>query len=90
MIPGFFFAQLLWDFWYNGIALTRKQVINFRMRTSKESIFTGLNNLEALERIERKKYEEELLEEGVGRILKDGIAFYKKRCRVMSAADGTV
>ncbi|WP_394683030.1 hypothetical protein [Schaedlerella sp.] len=37
-----------------------------------------------------KKYEEELLEEGVGRILKDGIAFYKKRCRVMSAADGTV
>lgn len=47
------------------------------MRTSKESIFTGLNNLEALERIERKKYEEELLEEGVGRILKYGIAFYK-------------
>ena len=86
MIPGFFFAQLLWDFWYNGIALT----LNFRLRTSKESIFTGLNNLEALERIERKKYEEELLEEGVGRILKDGIAFYKKRCRVMSAADGTV
>jgi len=29
VIPGFFFAQLLWDFWYNGIALTRKQVINF-------------------------------------------------------------
>lgn len=40
---------------------------------------------EALEQIERKRYEEEFLEEGVDHILKYGIAFYKKRCRVMLA-----
>lgn len=42
---------------------------------------------EALEQIERKRYEEALLDEGVDHILKYGIAFYKKRCRVMFAAD---
>lgn len=40
---------------------------------------------EALEQIERKRYEEELLDEGIHYILKYGIAFYKKRCRVMLA-----
>ena len=40
---------------------------------------------EALEQIERKRYEEEFQEEGVDHILKYGIAFYKKRCRVMLA-----
>lgn len=40
---------------------------------------------EALEQIERKRYEEELLDEGINHILKYGIAFYKKRCRVMLA-----
>ena len=40
---------------------------------------------EALEQIERKRYEEELLDEGIHHILKYGIAFYKKRCRVMLA-----
>lgn len=40
---------------------------------------------EALEQIERKRYEEVLLDEGVDHILKYGIAFYKKRCRVMFA-----
>lgn len=40
---------------------------------------------EALEQIERKWYEEELLDEGIHHILKYGIAFYKKRCRVMLA-----
>ncbi len=40
---------------------------------------------EALEQIERKRYEEELLDEGIEHILKYGIAFYKKRCRVMFA-----
>lgn len=40
---------------------------------------------EALEQIDVKHYEEELLDEGVTHILKYGIAFYKKRCRVMVA-----
>lgn len=40
---------------------------------------------EALEQIDVKHYEEELLDEGVAHILKYGIAFYKKRCRVMVA-----
>lgn len=40
---------------------------------------------EALEQIDAKHYEEELLDEGVAYILKYGIAFYKKRCRVMVA-----
>lgn len=38
---------------------------------------------EALEQIGQKHYEEELLDEGIHHILKYGIAFYKKRCRVM-------
>lgn len=40
---------------------------------------------EALEQMEVKRYEEELLDEGFEHILKYGIAFYKKRCRVMLA-----
>ena len=41
--------------------------------------------LEALRQINLRRYEEELLDEGVEHILKYGIAFYKKRCRVMLA-----
>lgn len=37
----------------------------------------------ALAQINRNRYEEILLDEGVPHILKYGIAFYKKRCRVM-------
>jgi hypothetical protein len=33
---------------------------------------------------EDRRYEEQLLEEGVEHILKYGIAFYKKKCRVMT------
>lgn len=40
---------------------------------------------EALRQINLRRYEEELLDEGVEHILKYGIAFYKKRCRVMIA-----
>ncbi len=40
----------------------------------------------ALTQIEQKRYEEELLDEGVEHILKYGIAFYKKRCQVMLAS----
>lgn len=40
---------------------------------------------EALRQINLWRYEEELLDEGVEHILKYGIAFYKKRCRVMLA-----
>ena len=40
---------------------------------------------EALPQINLRRYEEELLDEGVEHILKYGIAFYKKRCRVMLA-----
>lgn len=40
---------------------------------------------EALRQINLRRYEEELLDEGVEHILKYGIAFYKKRCRVMLA-----
>lgn len=41
----------------------------------------------ALEQMEEKKYAETLLDEGVLHILKYGIAFYKKRCRVMFAGE---
>lgn len=40
---------------------------------------------EALEQIERRRYYEELWEDGIDHIQKYGIAFYKKRCRVMLA-----
>ena len=40
---------------------------------------------EALRQINLRRYEEELLDEGVEHILKYGIAFYKKRCRIMLA-----
>lgn len=40
---------------------------------------------EALRQINLRRYEEELLDEGIEHILKYGIAFYKKRCRVMLA-----
>ena len=39
---------------------------------------------EALKQIEDRRYEEQLLEEGVEHILKYGIAFYKKKCKVMA------
>ena len=41
----------------------------------------------ALEQINRNRYEEILLDEGVPNILKYGISFYKKRCRVMADND---
>ena len=39
---------------------------------------------DALKQIEDRRYEEQLLEEGVEHILKYGIAFYKKKCKVMA------
>lgn len=41
----------------------------------------------ALKQIEQKRYGEELEEEGILHILKYRIAFYKKRCRVVFAAE---
>ena len=38
---------------------------------------------EALKQIEDRRYKEQLLEEGVEHILKYGIAFYKKKCKVI-------
>lgn len=43
---------------------------------------------EALQQIRYRQYEEELLDEGIRHILKYGMAFYKKRCRVMLASEG--
>ncbi len=40
---------------------------------------------EALQQIERKRYEESLQKEGIGKILRYGIACYKKRCKVALA-----
>ena len=40
---------------------------------------------EALQQIERKRYEESLQKEGIRKILRYGIACYKKRCKVMLA-----
>ena len=37
---------------------------------------------EALRQIEKKRYDEQLREEGMEKILKYGIACYKKRCRI--------
>jgi hypothetical protein len=44
---------------------------------------------EALNQIEQKKYEARLLEDGMETIVTYGIAFYKKRCKVVSGAAGT-
>ena len=41
----------------------------------------------ALDQIEKTRYSEELKYEGVEKILKYGIACYKKRCRVMSSSE---
>lgn len=38
---------------------------------------------EALEQIEKNRYEETLQDEGMEKILRYGIACYKKRCRVI-------
>lgn len=43
---------------------------------------------EALEQIESRRYEEELREEGMGHILKYGVACYKKRCRMLLTKAG--
>ena len=43
---------------------------------------------EAVRQIERKRYAEQLQEEGIGHVLRYGIACYKKRCRIM-LADGS-
>lgn len=50
--------------------------------------YAGDGNLEAgckaaLKQIEQKRYEEFLYDEGMGEILKYGIACYKKRCKVL-------
>ena len=37
---------------------------------------------EAMKQIEEKRYEELFLEEGIEHILKYGISFYKKKCKV--------
>lgn len=42
---------------------------------------------EAFCQMGQKEYEAELLDEGVSRILKYAVAFYKKRCRVMLTSD---
>lgn len=39
----------------------------------------------ALEQVKKNQYEEELYDDGIEKILKYGIAFYKKRCMVMLA-----
>jgi hypothetical protein len=42
---------------------------------------------EALEQMDEKQYEARLLDDGMETILKYGIAFYKKKCKVMAAED---
>ena len=44
---------------------------------------------EALNQIKTNRYEEALCDDGVEKILKYGIAFYKKRCKVMTTKGGT-
>lgn len=39
---------------------------------------------DALKQIEDRRYEEQLLEEGIEHILKYDIVFYKKKCKVMA------
>ncbi len=45
---------------------------------------------EALRQIAYTRYEEDLADDGVGNILKYGIACYKKRCRVMLAQESRI
>lgn len=44
----------------------------------------------ALKQIDKKRYEEVFLDEGIPNILKYGIAFYKKRCCVICSNTSTI
>lgn len=57
------------------------QIINEEARRMHSNLEAGCR--EALEQIERKRYEEQLLNAGMRKILKYGIACYKKQCRVV-------
>ena len=52
------------------------------MEGKKKKLPIGIDNFEKLQ-MEDKEYEEQFLDEGMDSILKYGIAFYKKRCRVI-------
>lgn len=51
-----------------------------------DNLYAGC--VEALDQIERKKYESRLVENGMKKIRKYGIACYKKHCKVLLADSG--
>ena len=84
------------DFYYVDKTMLIKELLDnwaevnlFTRPRSIEIKYAETGNLEAvsedaLKQIEDRRYEEQLLEEGVEHILKYGIAFYKKKCKVMA------
>mgnify|MGYP000623040285 CR=1 FL=1 len=80
-----------------GKALKTNEALQFAvltgcLRVSKESIFTGLNNFSELDgacaramtQIHDRRYSEYLRNEGRNDIWAYGIAFFKKRCKVVA------
>ncbi|MCI6012034.1 MAG: PD-(D/E)XK nuclease domain-containing protein, partial [Firmicutes bacterium] len=61
----------------------RGRAVIFEIKTAKEFSEMEKKCSEALQQIEDRKYEEELLREGCREILKYGICFLKKGCIVM-------
>lgn len=69
-----------------GKSLNMSMLKSFFALDGNKEIFSKLKIAEETSLCEA--YMEELLDEGISNILKYGIAFYKKRCRVMLAGSG--
>lgn len=72
------------DFYYVDKTILIKEFLD---NWAEVNLFTRPRRLEAgcaeaLKQIEEKRYEELFLEEGIEHILKYGISFYKKKCKV--------
>lgn len=62
---------------------TEQIMVLFKENVKKDGSALEVGCREALAQIGQNRYEEELREEGTERILKYGIACYKKRCKVV-------
>ena len=65
----------------------RGKVVIIEIKVSKTYQGMETKCREALEQIRSRRYEEELRQEGYHNILKYGVAFYRKECRVMLEED---
>lgn len=62
-----------------------KPAVIIEIKSVKQLSLMGVGCRKALEQIEEKKYADGLLEEGYGNILKYGICFCKKSCKIAIA-----